>query len=64
VDITGLENEVGVNDLTGVPTKVDWYKVSLDNAAHYICVDPSDGVEVWGKYGGGLRRAPTTTPMT
>jgi hypothetical protein len=52
VKATGLESEERANDLTSVRTEVDWYKVSLDNAARCICVDPSDGVKVWGKYGG------------
>jgi hypothetical protein len=46
VEITGLKSEEGVNDLTGGKTKVDWYKVVIDNASHNICVDPDDGVEV------------------
>jgi hypothetical protein len=64
VEITSLESEERANDLTDVRTKVDWYMVSLDSAAHYICVDPIDGVKPWGGDMAGLRRAPTIAPMT
>jgi hypothetical protein len=46
VEITRPESEERVSDLTdGVCTKADWYRVPLDRTAHYICVDPSDGVK-------------------
>jgi hypothetical protein len=52
VEITRLENEERVNDLTGGKAKADWYKVVLGNVSNNICVDPDDGVKVWAKYGG------------
>jgi hypothetical protein len=48
VEIIFVEHEERVNEYTKVRTKVDWYKVALDSAVNYICVDPIDGVKVWG----------------
>jgi hypothetical protein len=57
VEITRLDYEERVNDLTGGKTKVDWYKVVIGNASNNICVDPDDGVKVWAKYGEPMKCA-------
>jgi hypothetical protein len=46
VEITRLENEERVNDLTGGKSKVDWYKVVIGTVSINICVDPDDCVKV------------------
>ena len=48
VEIIFVENETRVNESTGVRTEVKWYKVTLDGVSNFICVDPKDGVKVWG----------------
>ena len=51
VVITRLNKEERINDLTGVKTQVDWYKVVIGDVSNNICVDPVDGVKVWATYG-------------
>ena len=48
VEVIFVESETRVNESTGVSTEVKWYKVTLDGVSNFICVDPKDGVKVWG----------------